>query len=164
MNMKLLTPEVESIRKKSFEYLSPDPISLSMVRYYCLAIEETNQIYFDEVYAVESGYKTVPVPPTFVTETNSFMEGPPGEDGAIAHEWNIHIPNTRYIRGGNKYEFKEPFYVGDTIKSVYTIDNIIEKISSKGKALLFITNLIEYFDQENNLKCKNYETVIYQEL
>ena len=164
MTKTLLTPQIEELAKQSFEYISPDPISHSMVRYYCLAISENNKIYSDEKYAIDSGYKTTPVPPTFVTETNSFMQGPPGKDGAIAHEWGINLPGTRYIRGGNKYEFFEPFYVGDIIKAQYTIEKIAEKQSSKNKSLLILTNLIKYFNQDNVLKCNNYETVIYQEI
>jgi hypothetical protein len=164
MTKTLLTPQIEELAKQSFEYISPDPISHSMVRYYCLAIGENNKIYSDEKHAIDSGYKTTPVPPTFVTETNSFMQGPPGKDGAIAHEWGINLPGTRYIRGGNKYEFFEPFYVGDIIKAQYTIEKIAEKQSSKNKSLLILTNLINYFNQDNVLKCNNYETVIYQEI
>ena len=92
------------------------------------------------------------------------MQGPPGKDGAIAHEWGINLPGTRYIRGGNKYEFFEPFYVGDIIKAQYTIEKIAEKQSSKNKSLLILTNLIKYFNQDNVIKCNNYETVIYQEI
>ena len=84
MTKTLLTPQIEELAKQSFEYISPDPISHSMVRYYCLAIGENNKIYSDEKYAIDSGYKTIPVPPTFVTETNSFMQGPPG--GALIYQ------------------------------------------------------------------------------
>ena len=92
------------------------------------------------------------------------MKGPPGEDGAIAHDWGIRIPGTRYIRGGNEYLFHEPFYVGDTINAIFKVYNIVEKKSSKNKALLILTNLIQYSDQNKVLKCENYETVIFQEI
>ena len=42
MTKTLLTPQIEELAKQSFEYISPDPISHSMVRYYCLAIGENN--------------------------------------------------------------------------------------------------------------------------
>lgn len=164
MSEKLLTQEIIDILSKKFEYTSPDEISLSMVRYYCLAIDEKNNIYFDEKKALNAGYSKIPVPPTFVTETNSFMKGPPGEDGAIAHEWGIKIPGTRYIRGGNEYIFHEPFYVGDTITAKFSVHDIAEKKSSKNKALVILTNQIKYLDQNENLKCENYETVIFQEI
>ena len=45
-----------------------------------------------------------------------------------------------------------------------TIEKIAEKQSSKNKSLLILTNLIKYFNQDNVLKCNNYETVIYQEI
>ncbi len=48
MTKTLLTPQIEELAKQSFEYISPDPISHSMVRYYCLAIGENNKIYSDE--------------------------------------------------------------------------------------------------------------------
>jgi hypothetical protein len=164
MTNKLLNEDIQKIKDKVFEYCSPDPLSKSMVRYYCLAIDETNDIYFDESAAIDAGYRTIPIPPTFVTETNSFMTGPPSKDGAIAHQWNIDVPNTRYIRGGNKYEFLEPFYVGEFIKAKYTIDEIKERTSSTGKALLFITNLVKFYNQHDELKCLSYETNIYQEI
>ena len=164
MSKELLTEGIINISNKKFEYTSPDPISSSMVRYYCLGINETNDIYFNEKVAQSAGYTKIPVPPTFVTETNSFMKGPPGEDGAIAHDWGIRIPGTRYIRGGNEYLFHEPFYVGDTINAIFKVYNIVEKKSSKNKALLILTNLIQYSDQNKVLKCENYETVIFQEI
>jgi acyl dehydratase len=164
MSEKMLTQKIIDISNKKFEYTSPDQISLSMIRYYCLSINEENSIYFDEEIAIAAGYKKIPVPPTFVTETNSFMKGPPGEDGAIAHDWGIKIPGTRYIRGGNEYIFHEPFYVGDTITAKFSVHEISEKKSSKDKNLIFLTNLIQYLDQNNNLKCENYETVIFQEI
>jgi acyl dehydratase len=164
MSKKLLTQEISDISNRNFEYTSPDEISLSMVRYYCLAVNEKNPIYSDEEAAKSAGYKKIPVPLTFVTETNSFMFGPPGEDGAIAHDWGIKIPGTRYIRGGNEYIFNESFYVGDTITAIYKVHDMVEKKSSKDKALLVLTNLIQYLDQEKNLKCENFETVIFQEI
>ena len=164
MVKKLITQEIVDITKKKFKYTSPDPISLSMVRYYCLAINEKNNIYSNEQTAIRAGYKTFPVPPTFITETNSFMGGPPGADGAIAHDWGINIPGTRYIRGGNKYLFHDSFYVGDTVTAIYSVENIAEKTSSKNKLLLILSNLIQYFDQDENLKCENFETVIFQEI
>ena len=60
--------------------------------------------------------------------------------------------------------FLNLFYVGDIIKAQYTIEKIAEKQSSKNKSLLILTNLIKYFNQDNVLKCNNYETVIYQEI
>ena len=45
MLKKLITQEIIDITKKKFNYTSPDPISLSMVRYYCLAINEKNHMY-----------------------------------------------------------------------------------------------------------------------
>lgn len=164
MLKKLITQEIIDITKKKFKYTSPDSVSLSMVRYYCLAINEKNDIYSDEQTAIRAGYRTIPVPPTFITETNSFMGGSPGDDGAIAHDWGINIPGTRYIRGGNNYLFHDPFYVGDTITAIYSVENIVEKTSSKNKSLLILTNLIQYFDQGKNLKCENFETVIFQEI
>ena len=164
MSKKLITQEITNISGKKFEYTSPDEITLSMVRYYCLAINEKNQIYSDEEAAVDAGYEKIPVPLTFITETNSFMNGSPGEDGAIAHDWGIKIPGTRYIRGGNEYIFHDSFYVGDTVTAIYKVHHIEEKTSSKNKALLILTNLIQYLDQHKNLKCENFETVIFQEI
>ena len=48
MSKKLLTQEISDISNRNFEYTSPDEISLSMVRYYCLAVNEKNPIYSDE--------------------------------------------------------------------------------------------------------------------
>ena len=57
MVKKLITQEIVDITKKKFKYTSPDPISLSMVRYYCLAINEKNNIYSNEQTAIRAGYK-----------------------------------------------------------------------------------------------------------
>ena len=50
MSEKMLTQKIIDISNKKFEYTSPDQISLSMIRYYCLSINEENSIYPHSVF------------------------------------------------------------------------------------------------------------------
>jgi acyl dehydratase len=161
--MGLLTDDVRAHIGRTVTYHSPDPVSRAAIRYFATAIGDDNPLYRDAGAARAVGLQDVIAPPTFVCETTQYTDRMPNEDGYAGHEWDLPLPPTRVLRGGHEYEFIEPVYP-DTILSVtWTIEDMVEKVSSSGRRMLIITSLAEFHDQQGQLLVRNRETIIHQE-
>ena len=68
------------------------------------------------------------------------------------------------IRAGNDYEFIRPVLPDDQISVTWTLEDIIERKSSRGGAQLFVTSVARYYDIDNELIAVNRETLVYQPL
>ena len=161
---RLLTPELEALIGTTAIYANTEPIGRSAIRYFSLAIGDDNPLYRDRVFARELGYSDVIAPPTFICETNYYMDRFRDEDGYIGHTWNISIPGTRLIRGGHEYEFVRPAYPTDCISAHWKIVDISERISPKGPAMLLVLSEVRFINQDDELLATNNEPLIYQEL
>lgn len=161
---RLLTPELEALIGTEAVYSTDEPLGRASIRYFARAIGDDNPIYTDPAAAREAGYTDVIAPPTLVCETNQYIDRPPNEDGYLGHLWNIDVPGTRLIRGGNEYEFHQPVYPSDCITARWRIADISERVSSGGTAMLFVVSEVRYSNQHGDLLAVNRETNIYQEL
>ena len=68
------------------------------------------------------------------------------------------------IRAGNDYEFIRPVLPDDQIAVTWTLEDIIERKSSRGGSQLFVTSVARYYDIDNELIAVNRETLVYQPL
>ena len=68
------------------------------------------------------------------------------------------------IRAGNDYEFVRPVLPDDKISVTWTLEDIIERKSSRGGSQLFVTSVARYYDIDNELIAVNRETLVYQPL
>lgn len=161
---RLLTAELSDAVGRECSYEAPEELGRAAIRYFALAIGAVNPIYFDARAARGEGYDDVVAPPTLVCETNQYMTGEPDEDGYLGHGWGLDVPNTRLIRAGNEYEFFRPVYPADRISAHWRIEDITEKTSRAGAALLFVVSVATYSNQNGDVLARNRETVIYQEL
>lgn len=162
--MTLLTAELRSLVGRTATYHAPEEIGLAAIRYFALAIGDTNPLYTDADYAKANGYEDVIAPPTFVMESNQYMTGSPDAEGYIGHSWDIEVPGTRTIRGGHEYEFLRPVYPWDQLTVHWTITGVSEKETREGNAMLLIDSEARYENQEGELLAINRETVIFQAL
>jgi len=159
---RLLTDEVRSFIGRQISYTAPEEIGRASIRYFALATGNDNPLYFDDKYAREYGYVSVVAPPTFVCESNQYMNRRRDEMGYIGHHWKIPVEGCRELRGGHEYEFFRPVLPTDRITATWRITDIQERNSAGGTPMLFVYSEATYTDQANEKLAVNRETVIYQ--
>ena len=162
--MSLLTDEIARQIGRTALYTAPEEFGRASFRYFARATGDDNPLYFDRTAAQAAGYRDVIAPPTFVCETNQYLDGEADEDGYLGHSWDLEVPNTRLMRGGHRYELFQPVYPDVVLTVTWRIADIVEKTSSSGSNLLIVTSVAEYADQHGTLLARNTDTLIYQEL
>jgi acyl dehydratase len=103
-------------------------------------------------------------PPTLIVETCQYAHQAPNADGYIGHEWHLPVKNCRLVRAGNDYEFMRPVLPGDRISVTWTLEDIVERASSRGGTQLFVSSVARYRDAGGEVVAINRETVVYQPL
>ena len=152
--MNLLTEEIKSWIGREAHYPAREELGRASIRYFALAIGDDNPLYVDGAVA----------PPTLICETNQYAHQAPNADGYIGHEWHLPVPNTRLVRAGNDYEFMRPLLPADRISVTWTLENIVEKPSSRGGTQLFVSSVGRYRDAKGEIVAINRETIVYQPL
>jgi acyl dehydratase len=162
--MALLTEELKSCIGREVHYRAHEELGRASIRYFALAMGDDNPLYVDDAYATQAGYPSVIAPPTLVCETCQYAHQAPNADGYIGHEWHLPVPSSRLVRAGNDYEFMRPVLPSDRISVTWTLENIVEKSSSRGGTQLFVTSVARYRDAAGEIVAVNRETIIYQPL
>jgi acyl dehydratase len=162
--MALLTEELKSWIGREVHYPAREELGRASIRYFALAIGDDNPLYVDDTYARQAGFPSVIAPPTLVCETCQYAHRAPNADGYIGHEWHLPVPASRLVRAGNDYEFMRPVLPSDRISVTWTLENIVEKRSSRGGTQLFVTSVARYRDAAGEIVAVNRETVVYQPL
>jgi len=160
--MTLLTDEVKAWLGREAVFEAREELGRAAIRYYALAIGDDNPLYTDEGFARASGYDSVIAPPTLVCETNQFVPGSRDERGYLNQIFELPVPGTRQIRGGNEYEFFRPVLPSDRITIRWRIEDISERSSSSGLPMLIVVSEATYTNQDGEELARNRETVIYQ--
>jgi acyl dehydratase len=154
--MSLLTDEVRAWIGRE--------VSRSSIRAFADALRDDDPRYRDADFARAHGFADVIAPPTFVCETNQFVNLPPDENGYAGHLWELPVKGCRLIRGGNAYEFDRPLLPSDRVTVRWTLESIEERTSSAGARMLVVTSVATYTDADGARIARNAETLIYQEL
>ncbi len=162
--MALLTEELKSWIGREARYQAREELGRASIRYFALALGDDNPLYLDDAYAQKAGHRSVIAPPTLICETCQYAHQAPNADGYIGHEWRLPVPNARLIRAGNDYEFMRPLVPSDRISVTWTLENIVEKASSRGGTQLFVSSVARYRDANGELVAVNRETIVYQPL
>ena len=156
-----ITEEVKACIGREVSYTAPEELGRSALRYFALATGDPNPIYQDDEFAAQTRHRGVIAPPTLVCETNQIVQQPPDETGYIGHHWNLPLSSTRFIRGGNDYEFHQPVRPDDRVTVTWKIVDIYERESRKFGALVFVVSEARYVNQRDELLAINRETNIY---
>ena len=162
--MTLLTDEVRAWIGREAHYPAREELGRASIRYFALALGDGNPLYFDDAYAKEAGYSSVIAPPTLICESCQYAHQPPNADGYIGHEWHLPVSGCRLIRAGNEYEFMRPVLPADRISVTWTLEDIVERSSSRGGTQLFVTSVARYRDAAGEVVAVNRETLVYQPL
>jgi acyl dehydratase len=160
--VSLLTPELKARIGEEARFSSPDELGRAAIRYFAVAIGDLNPLYLDDAFARSHGHPSVIAPPTLVCETNQFVPGPRGPGGYLTQIFELDVPGTRQIRGGNEYEFFRPVLPTDRITITWRLEEMAERTSSSGGEMLVVTSVATYTDQNGLDVARNTETVIYQ--
>lgn len=145
-------------------YTAPEAMGAAAFRYFALAVGDDNPLYLDEEFARAHGYPGVVAPPTLVCETNQYAAIPANEFGYAGHDWGIELQGARLLRGGNSYEFFQPVVPTDVLTVTWRISDVVERASSAGLPLVFISSEAEYRNQHDQLLVRNLETLIVQQV
>ena len=162
--MAMLTDELKAWIGREVHYPAREEFGRASIRYFALAMGDTNPLYVDDAYARAAGHASLIAPPTLICETCQYSNRPPDEDGYIGHEWHLPVPDSRMIRAGNDYEFMRPVLPEDRISVSWKLEDIIERNSSRGGTQLFVNTLATYRDAKGEIVATNRETLVYQPL
>ncbi|MEU5882492.1 MaoC family dehydratase N-terminal domain-containing protein [Spirillospora sp. NPDC047279] len=159
--MTLLTDEIRALAGREVSYTAPEELGRAALRYFALAVGDDNPLYVDDEYARAHGYEGVIAPPTLICETNQYAGVPRGADGYAGHAWDIDIPGTRLVRGGNAYTFHRPVRPGDVVTATWRIDAVTERTGAGGRPMVVVESTAVYRDQRGEALVTNTETLIY---
>ena len=162
--MALLTEELKSWIGREARYPAREELGRASIRYFALAVDDDNPLYLDDAYAKQAGYPSLIAPPTLICESCQYAHQAPNAEGYLGHEWQLPVPNTRLVRAGNDYEFMRPVLPTDHISVTWTLENIVEKASSRGGTQLFVSSVGRYRDAKGEVVAVNRETIVYQPL
>ncbi|WP_181309664.1 FAS1-like dehydratase domain-containing protein [Nocardioides campestrisoli] len=162
--MSLLTDEVRALEGRTKVYTAPEPFGAAAGRYFGLAIGDANPLYSDPDYARAQGLDGVTAPLTLVCETNQYAALPADHEGYAGHTWDLDIPHTRQVRGGNAYTFHRRIRPEDVVTATWRITSVSEKVTGSGSAMLVVASTATYTNQDDELLAENAETIIFVEL
>ena len=159
----LLTDQVRAFIGREATYTAPEPYGAASFRYFALAVGAEEAIHRDPEAARAAGYDDVAAPPTFICETNQYLDRSPDDQGYIGHSWDLPVTGCRELRGGHEYTFGRPARPDDRVTVTWRVSDIVEKTSRGGKAMLVVTSVAEHRAQDGDLLATNRETLLYQE-
>lgn len=162
--MSLLTDELRMLVGRTRSYTAPEPFGAASGRYFGLAIGDDNPLYYDPQFARQHGLAGVTAPLTLICETNQYAGLPMSADGYAGHEWQIEVPGTRKVRGGNAYTFHRRLRPEDIVTATWTIIGIGEKSNRSGQDMLMVLSRADYTDQYGRPLAQNEETIIFVSL
>ncbi|MEC8827356.1 MAG: MaoC family dehydratase N-terminal domain-containing protein [Actinomycetota bacterium] len=110
------------------------PIDRREAQRYAYAVGDENPLYFDEKAAHSAGYRTITVPPLFITHA-LVLPKPAStlrEDGLYEDTTSVQLEVSRMMFGGEEWDFIEPVCVGDEITATTRLADLDQKEGSKG--------------------------------
>jgi len=147
----LLTDAIKAMVGTERSYVAPEPFGVASSRYFALAVEDHNPMYAAREIA----------PLTLICDTNQYANLPMNQDGYAGHFWEIEIPNTKLLRGGNSYKFFKYVHATDVLHVTWKIDEISERVNSKGIAMATMLSTATYRNQHDELLASNTESLIW---
>jgi acyl dehydratase len=159
----LLTDEIRALVGNRRVYTAPEPFGRAAGRYFGLAIGDLNPLSLDDAAARDAGLPGVTIPPTLVCETNQYAGLPIDEHGYAGHLWEIDVPGTRMVRGGNRYTFHRRIRPEDVVTATWEITGVQEKQTRSGAAMLLVTSRATYTDADGGPLAENEETLVFVE-
>jgi len=159
--MTLLTDALRAHIGREVRYTAPEPLGRAAIRYYAVAVGDDNPLYTDADAARAAGLPGVVAPPTLVCDTNQYAGLPRDPEGYAGHAWDLDVPGTSALRGGNAYEFHRPVGPDDVITATWRLADMTERVARSGAPMLVVTSEARYENQDGALLATNVETLLY---
>ena len=101
---------------------------------YAYAVGDLNPIYFDDASAKAAGYRTLTIPPLFIT--HALVAPEPASklrtDGLYEDSASVALEVARMMFGGEEWDFLEPVCVVDEITGTTRLLDLDQKEGKKG--------------------------------
>ncbi|MGY9048406.1 hypothetical protein P775_24735 [Puniceibacterium antarcticum] len=157
----LLSEEIRAMIGAERFYPAQEEVSAVAIRYFAIAVGDTDPVYVDDAAAMAQGYPSRIAPPTFVVETGQYAGNTPNDNGYVPHEWDW-PEGFRTIRGGQDYTFTRPVLPSDRISVRYRLESVEEKSSRDGRGQLLAISMAEYVDAAGAIIATNRELFFLQ--
>ena len=122
------------------------------LRFFAKAIGETDPVYTDEAAALEAGYRSLPVPPTYFFCLQMIDVPDP-----TAWVGEIGVNLQHILHGEQSFEYLQIACAGDSLSFESVITDIYDK---KGGALNFIVTQTTVHNQFGALVCRMKQSVV----
>ena len=156
---EVLVAQLQQLVGTEMTVTAQEAVGRAFIRQFALAIEDDNPLYHDEEYARGTRYGGIVAPLTYVCETWQYLVGDLDETGGPAHR--IRLPVGTEIRGGNEYEFFQPFRPDDILTARWKVVDVYQKQGRTG-SLIFLVYDITYTNQRGERLAVNREWLVYQ--
>ena len=148
--------ESKDFRRKIVGYKSPTfevDVEKGRLRQFCHAIGESAGIYINEVEAKRAGYRSIPVPPTFLFCLEMERDDP--------YDWfkELSIPLGNDQHGEQSFKYHDIVCAGDRIKFS---GEVVDAYDKKGGALQFIVHRNFVFFDTGVLAAEFDRTIVVQ--
>ncbi|MDN7139856.1 MaoC family dehydratase N-terminal domain-containing protein [Pseudomonas sp. JQ170] len=119
--------------------VSSAEVEKGRLRFFAKAIGETDPVYTDEAVAKAAGYKSLPVPPTFLMCLQS-------EGRDLVEQLNIYgFDLGRILHAEQGFTYHKPAVAGDVLTFDTRVVDVYEK---RGGALQFVVNETRVTNQD----------------
>lgn len=159
--MPHLTEELRARIGETRAYVAPEPLSRASIRYFAAAVGDANPVYTDRAAAHAAGWRDVVAPPTLLTDSNQYAALPRDADGFAGHGWDIDVPGSRTVRGGNEYTFHRPAHPDDVLQVTWSLADIAERTRADGSTMIVVTAEQRITAADGDPILTNRETIIY---
>lgn len=163
--MSLAREEIDAFLSKESKLIKgPDAVCKQMIRHWVEVMEDANPLYSDEAYANESEYGGIIAPPMQVQVYTMEPIWPKADrDPSPMESFVKRLEEEGYtsiVATGQGQEYFEPMRLGDEISYTISVDQVSdEKQTSRGPGY-FVTFLWTYYNQRNELVCKQTFTIL----
>ena len=148
--------ENKDFRREIIGYKTPTfevDVEKGRLRQFCHAIGETADIYVNEVEAKLAGYRSIPIPPTFLFCLEMERDDP--------YDWfkELSIPLGNVLHGEQSFKYHDIVCAGDRIKFS---GEVVDAYDKKGGALQFIVHRNFVFFDTGVLAAEFDRTIVVQ--
>ncbi|MGY8751430.1 MAG: MaoC family dehydratase N-terminal domain-containing protein [Fidelibacterota bacterium] len=121
------------------------------LKLFAKATQQSNPIYFDEVFAKKNGYPSILAPLTFLT-TVGYDQGKPYQ-----YLQDLGVPIGNILHASQEYTNYDSIYAGDELRMESRIGEIYDK---KEGMLEFVSFVSKYKNQKRILVAESVSTIV----
>jgi acyl dehydratase len=114
------------------------------VRRFAAAIGDTDPVYYDEAVAIERGFRSIPIPPTYVFSLKHHALSP---EHAL-ETLGIDAGSGKLLHAEQSFSYHRPICVGDELTFVERVADVYEKKGGSLRFMVLETIVTDQFDEE----------------